>query len=426
MPEQSTPATGSVVMLGGRSEREFGVVRELGHRVVLLDERIPWHCMPWVDAHVDIGLDDWDAVAEAIREELGGEPPAAVLTHTEPRLPLMAHLNRLLAPYAAGPGEEAVANCRDKLRTRTVLEAAGLPVPRFALATSVDEAVAEASRIGYPVVVKPRDGAGAFGVRCCTGEAEVREAFGALGAFLPDGLSGALIEEYVDGPEFAVQTLTRGGATQVLSVFRQHTTPPPVFVELGYDHPSGLETARREELDTLLRNALDALGLRDWISHTQVRLGADGFRVIEVNARRPGGRLVEMTTAVSGIDMVEAATRQVLGLEPALPGPTVPFARYTSIVFDRPGTLLYDPFTPDGAGGAIDPVVELEIAPGETVRPKEHPQGGVYGRIVVYGESGDELDRAEQRVRRALDLQVVFGDGLDPATSDSREFKSCC
>ncbi|NEE60262.1 ATP-grasp domain-containing protein, partial [Streptomyces sp. SID8455] len=196
MPEPSTPVTGTVVMLGGRSEREFGVVRELGYRVVLLDERIPWHCMPWVDAHVDIGLDDWGAVADAIRDELGDARPAAVLTHTEPRLPLMAHLGSLLSPGSPGLDAEAAANCRDKWRTRTVLEAAGLPVPRFALATSEDEAVAAASHIGYPVVVKPRDGAGAFGVRCCFGESEVREAFGALGGFLPDGLSGALVEEY--------------------------------------------------------------------------------------------------------------------------------------------------------------------------------------------------------------------------------------
>ncbi|NEE53019.1 ATP-dependent carboxylate-amine ligase, partial [Streptomyces sp. SID8455] len=137
--------------------------------------------------------------------------------------------------------------------------------------------------------------------------------------------------------------------------------------------------------------------------------------------RRPGGRLVEMTTAVSGVDMVEAVTRQVLGLEQAPPGPAVAFARYTSIVFDEPGTVLYDEFVPDGEGPGR-PVVELEIAPGETVRPKEDPQGGVYGRIVVYGGSAEELDRAEQDVRRALDLQVVFGDGLDPAPSDSREF----
>ncbi|MEV7280853.1 ATP-grasp domain-containing protein [Streptomyces sp. NPDC093111] len=424
MTDPSIRGAGSVVVLGGRSEREFSVVRDLGYRVVLVDEQVPWHCMPWVDAHLDVDLDDRDAVAEAIRSELGDEAPVAVLTHTEPRLPLMAHLNRLLVDTPRGLDETAAANCRDKWRTRTVLTEAGLPVPRFALATTVEEALTAAEDIGYPVVVKPRDGAGAFGVRCCAGERELREAVAALFAAPAGSLAGALVEEYVDGPEYAVQTVTYESKTSVLSVFRQRMTPPPVFVELGYEHPSGLSDAERDELEQLMRDVLGALSLNDWISHTQIRRGPDGFRVIEVNARRPGGRLVEMTTAVSGVDMTEAVTRQALGLPRPAPAATVAFARYASIVFDTSGTLLYDEVAPEP--GAFGPLVEVEVEPGETVRPKEHPNGGVYGRIVVYGDTADELDRAERGVRDALSLQVVFGDGLGPAETDSREFKSCC
>ncbi|MEU5364014.1 ATP-grasp domain-containing protein [Streptomyces sp. NPDC005925] len=424
MTDPSHPGSGSVVVLGGRSEREFSVVRDLGYRVVLVDEQVPWHCMPWVDAHVDVDLDDWDVVARTIRAELGDDTLAAVLTHTEPRLPLMAHLNGLLVDRPRGLGEAAVTNCRDKWRTRTVLSEAGLPVPRFALATTVEEAIKAADTLGYPVVVKPRDGAGAFGVRCCSGEGELRAAVGALFASPAGPLPGALVEEYVDGPEYAVQTLTQDTRTSVLSVFRQLMTPPPVFVELGYEHPSGLSPAERRELDDLVRDVLAALGVDDWISHTQVRRGPDGFRVIEVNARRPGGRLVEMTTAVSGVDMTEAVTRQAVGLPPSPAGATVPYARYSSIVFDTSGTLLYDEVAPEP--GPHSPIVEIEVDPGETVRPKDHPDGGVYGRIVVYGETAEDLDRAERRVREALSLQVVFADGLGPARTDSREFKSCC
>ncbi|MFC8507715.1 acetyl-CoA carboxylase biotin carboxylase subunit family protein [Streptomyces sp. NPDC057411] len=424
MTDPSNSGAGSVVVLGGRSEREFAVVRDLGYRVVLVDEQVPWHCMPWVDAHLDVALDDWAAVADAIRSELGDEAPVAVLTHTEPRLPLMAHLGALLVDSPRGLDETAATNCRDKWRTRTVLSEAGLPVPRFALATTMEEAIDAARDIGYPAVVKPRDGAGAFGVRCCQDERELRAAVSALFAAPAGPLPGALIEEYVDGPEYAVQTLTQGSATGVLSVFRQRMTPPPVFVELGYEHPSGLSADERGELDGLMRDVLAALGVRDWISHTQIRRGPDGFRVIEVNARRPGGRLVEMTTAVSGVDMTEAVTRQALGLPQADARTTVPYARYASIVFDTAGTLLYDEV--DAEDGPFAPIVEVEVEPGETVRPKEHPHGGVYGRIVVYGETPEELDRAEQQVRKALSLQVVFADGLGPAQTDSREFKSCC
>jgi hypothetical protein len=195
-------------------------------------------------------------------------------------------------------------------------------------------------------------------------------------------------------------------------------------VELGYEHPSGLTQAEHDELGALLGDVLGALGVSDWISHTQIRRGPGGFRVIEVNARRPGGRLVEMTTAVSGVDMTEAVTRQVLGLPERRAETTVPYARYSSIVFDTPGTLLYDDVTPEP--GPHSPIVEVEVGPGETVRPKEHPDGGVYGRIVVYGETPEDLDRAEARVREALSLQVLSGDGLGPAPTDSREFKSCC
>ncbi|WP_370416091.1 acetyl-CoA carboxylase biotin carboxylase subunit family protein [Streptomyces fradiae] len=424
MTDPTNSGAGSVVVLGGRSEREFAVVRDLGYRVVLVDEQVPWHCMPWVDTHLDVVLDDWDAVADAIRAELGDESPVAVLTHTEPRLPLMARLGRLLVDAPRGLDETAATNCRDKWRTRTVLSEAGLPVPRFALAGTVEEAIAAAEDIGYPAVVKPRDGAGAFGVRCCQDERELRAAVGALFAAPAGSLTGALIEEYVDGPEYAVQTLTQDSKTSVLSVFRQRMTPPPVFVELGYEHPSGLSADERDELDGLMRDVLAALGVHDWISHTQIRRGPDGFRVIEVNARRPGGRLVEMTTAVSGVDMTEAVTRQALGLPQPEAKTTVPYARYVSIVFDTAGTLLYDEV--DAETGPFAPIVEVEVEPGETVRPKEHPNGGVYGRIVVYGETPEELDRAEQEVRKALSLQVVFGDGLGPAETDSREFKSCC
>ncbi|MBK0372954.1 ATP-grasp domain-containing protein [Streptomyces sp. RB110-1] len=424
MTDPSNSGAGSVVVLGGRSEREFAIVRELGYRVVLVDEQVPWHCMPWVDAHVDVALDDREAVADAIRAELQGEAPVAVLTHTEPRLPLMAYLSRLLVDRPRGLDEAAASNCRDKWRTRTVLSEAGLPVPRFALVTTVEEAVAAADGIGYPVIVKPRDGAGAFGVRCCSDERELSSALGALFDAPAGPLGGALVEEYVDGPEYAVQTLTQKAETSVLSVFRQRMTSPPVFVELGYEHPSGLPPAELDELEALVGDVLATLGLRDWISHTQIRRGPEGFRVIEVNARRPGGRLVEMTTAVSGIDMTEAVARQALGLPQAEAKDTVPYARYASIVFDTSGTLLYDEIEPEP--GPRAPVVEVEIEPGETVRPKEHPQGGVYGRIVVYGSSSEELEREEQRVRKALSLQVLFEDGLGPAETDSREFKSCC
>ncbi|EWM19024.1 acetyl-CoA carboxylase biotin carboxylase subunit family protein [Kutzneria sp. 744] len=416
-----TPAR-TVVLIGGRAQREFDVLRELGYQILNVDSRIPLHCMMWSDVPLDADVDDWEQVAKAVREQLDDQPPAAVLTHVEPRIPLMAYLSEQLLSEHRGLTVATALNCRDKWRTRSGLAEAGLPVPGFELVEDVASAVRAAEVIGFPVVVKPRDGAGAFGVRRCASGDEVRVAVQSLlddpG---PGSLAGVLVEEYIDGPEFAVQTLTRDGDTEILSVFSQHMTEPPVFVELSYEHPCGLDEARLAELKALMSSVLDVLGLRDWVSHTQVRLGSNGFSVVEVNARRPGGRLVDMTTAVSGVDMVEAVSRLALGLPPTVGEVRASHARYSSIVFEEAGTLLYNTPTAD-----LDAIVELEVPSGEAVEAVDHPEGGVYGRIVVFGESPEELGRTERQIRDALALQVIASDDVAPSTADSREFKSCC
>ncbi|MFD9701521.1 acetyl-CoA carboxylase biotin carboxylase subunit family protein [Lentzea sp. NPDC059081] len=425
MTEHGTSPTGTVVLIGGRAEREFEVLRDLGYRILYLDKRVPLQIMGWVDVPIDVDVDNWDAVASTVSAHLGTETPAAVLTHVEPRIPLMTHLAERLLPKPVGLTADAARNCRDKWRTRSVLEEAGLPVPRFGLAADTRDASRIARELGFPVVVKPRDGAGGFGVRRCESVEEVRSAAKAiLEEASPEALPGVLVEEYLDGPEYAVQTLSQSGVTQVLSVLRQHMTEPPVFVELGYDYPSGLPDAEVEQLGAMVSSALAVLGIHDWISHTQVRKCADGFRIVEVNARRPGGRLVEMTEAVSGVDMIEAVTAIALGLPVGVREPFASRAKYRSVVFDQAGTLLYR--VPSSVPATVPPIVEIEVPSGDTVHPVDHPEGGVYGRIVVFGDTAEELNSIESAVRTELDIQVIQVDELKLVGADSREFKSCC
>ncbi|MEU4408111.1 ATP-grasp domain-containing protein [Streptosporangium sp. NPDC023963] len=424
-----TVSTDTVVLIGGRAQREFTVLHHLGYRILHLDRRVPLHCMPWADVPVDVDVDDWDLVLKVVHDQLGGLAPAAVLTHVEPRIPLMAHLAGRLLADRPGLSLEAAWNCHDKWRTRNRLHEAGIAVPGFGLAGDADDAVRIARDIGLPVVVKPRDGAGAFGVRRCLTPQEVHRAASAVLADPGSGTrTGILVEEYVDGPEYAVQTLTQHGRTRLLSIFRQHMTEPPVFVEIGYEHPSGLGESDEAALGDLVASALGALGVTDWISHTQVRRGPDGFRVVEVNARRPGGRLVEMTDAVCGVDMTKAVSQLALGIAVTADRPRATHALYSSVVFDEPGFVTYRTgIDVSDQARALPPIVEIEVAPGEPVLPADHPEGGVYGRIVVFGHSATEVADGVGAIRQALGLRVSRLEGLAwQKESDSREFKSCC
>ena len=156
-----------------------------------------------------------------------------------------------------------------------MLAAAGVPSPEFRSASTVEQAVEAAQELGFPVVVKPRDGAGGLGVRHCMTKADVRAAAAAILTLDTHLVTqpGVLVERYVGGPEYAVQTLTVAGRTQVACILAQQTTSPPIFVELGYRYPSGLSDSDQDRIATVVSDGLRAVGLDDWISHTQVRIG---------------------------------------------------------------------------------------------------------------------------------------------------------
>jgi hypothetical protein len=427
LPMQLRGSPPTVIMLGGRSRRELAVLHDLGARIVYLDERTPVQLIPWVDVPLDADLTDGEAVLALVREVCGPAGPAGVLTHTEPRIALMAFLADRLGLAGRTLSRQAAENCRDKLRTRQVLTSSGVRCPAARPAMTPAQAGAVAGEIGFPVVVKPRSGAGGSGVRMCADARQSRSA--AARIFRADPLaacSGVIVEEYVPGAEYAVQTLTVGGVTEILTVFAQQMTAPPVFVELGYDYPPGLSAGQYRELSRVVTAALDAVGLDNWISHTQVRQGASGFTVIEVNARRPGGRLAEMTDAVCGVDMVRAASELSLGMPVSRHQPRAAVASYRSIVVTETGALLYRA-RPDLSrlSSAVPPIIELDIRPGEPVLPADHPDGGVYGRIVVFGDCAEVVEHDLAIIGDAVGIEVTTLPQLGAAT-DSREFKSCC
>ena len=147
------------------------------------------------------------------------------------------------------PDPEAVRACRDKASQRRLLSAAGIGCPDFAAAASPAEAVAAAGRIGFPVVVKPTAGSGSVGVRRCADAEQVRAAAEAVLDAEPGTLglppqSAVLVERYLDGPEFSVETLD----DQVVGVTGKHLGPEPYFVETGHDFPARLAADERHLL----------------------------------------------------------------------------------------------------------------------------------------------------------------------------------
>jgi biotin carboxylase len=347
------------------SGREFcAAARARGLRPVLLTrdpDRYPYVAEDGVDT-LDVDTSDDDAVLIACRGI--GAGLVGVISSSEYFLVAAATAAAKLGLGGADPA--ALLRCRHKDRQRHALAAAGLPVPAFRTATEIDAAVAAAGDLSYPVVVKPTTGSGSVGVRLCRTAAEVAaHADGLLCRTANErGIAGprlVLVEEYVTGPEFSVETL---GATPV-AVVGKRIGPEPYFVETGHDVPAPVERRRSGELATVAMRAVAALGVGWGAAHTELRWTARGPVLVEVNPRLAGGMIPALVRLATGVDLVDAVVARAAGhATTPVPG-TLGAASIRFVRAGRSGTVT-----------AIDGTDDAHAMPGVacavvTVRPAD-------------------------------------------------------
>lgn len=388
--------------------------RELGMRPVVLTRdpsRYPYLSADAIEHRV-LDTTSLEAVLGACGD-LGGAV-SAVTSSSEYFVATASEAARVLGlPH---PDPAAVRACRDKAGQRRALRAAGLAGPGFAAARSGAEAVAAADRIGYPVVVKPTAGSGSIGVRRCADAEQVRAAAAAVLDADPAALglppqSEVLVEQYLDGPEFSVETLD----DQVVGVTGKHLGAEPYFVETGHDFPARLAADRRRRLGEAAVAALRALGLGWGPAHTELRWTSDGIRVIEVNPRLAGGMIPRIVELACGVDLVRHTVARAAGL----PLPVTPArsdgASIRFLLPDRDGRLseLNGLAEASRQPGVHDVVLTAEPGQRLTVRNSFQDR---FGYLISTGEdswvSAERAERAIALIEARMVPASLVGKGI--------------
>ncbi|MGO4779264.1 acetyl-CoA carboxylase biotin carboxylase subunit family protein, partial [Lysobacter sp. 2RAB21] len=124
-----------------------------------------------------------------------------------------------------------------------------------------------------------------------------------------------LLEEYMRGEEVSVEACTYRGRTTIIGITDKSLTGFPYFIEDGHMFPAKLDAGIAAQIETLVRGALDAVGHDHGISHTEVKLTADGPRIVEINPRPGGNYIAELIQRVTGIDLLDAQIELALGRE---------------------------------------------------------------------------------------------------------------
>ena len=317
-----------LISSGRRAYREY-LIRGLAERapVWLIDEEpIGWQAEYLAGGSVVGMLDaaravpDEPALVDAAAEVGKQRHVAGVCSYDEGMVIATAVVaERLGLPGLTLAGAE---HCRDKHLTRTALTAAGLRQPRFALVKTPGQAADAAERIGFPVVLKPRGMGASAGVVRVSSPAEMADAFQisarASHAGPPDFEQGLLVEEMIDGPEISVDGAVTGGDYQPFCLARKHLGPPPCFEEVGHIVDGRDPLGEDPGLLLMLARAHQALGLADGITHTEIRMSADGPVIIEVNGRLGGDLIPYLGKLATGVDPGQVAADVARGVPPSL------------------------------------------------------------------------------------------------------------
>jgi D-alanine-D-alanine ligase len=221
---------------------------------------------------------------------------------------LQGALASLGVPYT-GSGVLGSALSMDKVRTKWVWNALGLPTPRFAPLLRGGDVHVAAAGLGFPLIVKPACEGSSVGVTRVFDETGLTAAV-ELAAKYPGDL---LVEQMIVGDEFTVSVLGR----QVLPSI--HIVPKAAFYDYNAKYIAedtqyicpGLEGAAEQKLRELALAAFDAVACTGWGRVDVMRDRVGGFWLLEVNTA-PGmtsHSLVPKAARAVGIDFEELCWR---------------------------------------------------------------------------------------------------------------------
>ena len=227
-------------------------------------------------------------------------------------------LELLGMPYT-GSGVMASAIAMDKVMTKRIWEACGLPTPRHVVLQPGSQDLADVRVVpdvlGLPLIVKPPREGSSIGVSKVQGYSEMLDAVRLSAQYDPD----VLCEEFIEGEEVTCAVLGAGADARALPVVRiqapegAYDYQNKYFTDVvRYQCPSGLPQAEEEEIQRIVLAAYRALGCRGWgRADLMVRASDRKPFLLEMNTSpgMTGHSLVPMAARAAGIAYPELCLR---------------------------------------------------------------------------------------------------------------------
>ena len=280
--------------------------------------------LPNVEAMTELDIFGDPAGAHAwLAGRHADRPFDAIVTLYEAAGPFTADAARRLGLRGVRPDVARI--CRDKHRQRDAMRAAGLDVPGYRLLDPDADLAGQLEGLRFPLVVKPINGLSSQGVSRADDLADLKDAVDLVRSVNAEQLAryadarhaertGVLAEEFIDGPEYCVESVSSADGTTVLVITDKGNLQGPYFEERAFITPAPIDAGVTARITGAVRAAHRQIGIDFGASHTELRLRADGTPVLlEIGARMGGSGTVHyLVETATGIDFLGAVLHQAI------------------------------------------------------------------------------------------------------------------
>ncbi|MGI5069915.1 ATP-grasp domain-containing protein [Treponema pectinovorum] len=293
--------------------------KELGYKTVVVDANPLAVCAKDADCFKVVDLKDKQglySLAKSITEDKNSSLAAVFTAGTD----FSANTAYLAQEFSLkGHSYQACLNASNKVLMRECFAKDKVPSPNF---REVDEKnlseiekLAEEGKIEFPKVIKPVDNMGGRGCRLARSKEELHESL--LTAIKNSRSGKAIFEDYMEGPEFSIDSVVYNGTLTITGFADRHIYYPPYFIETGHTIPSKIDEKMKAELIATFALGIKSLGLTHGVAKADIKYTKDGPMIGEIAARLSGGYMSGWTYPFSSnLFLTKEALKISLGKEP--------------------------------------------------------------------------------------------------------------
>lgn len=345
-----------------------------------------------------VGGQDFEATLSVAKKY---DVSAVVTAATDKTLVMMARVAKELnLPFYS---VETAQWSTDKYQMKQRFIEGGVPCAQGRLIHNA----AEAKDLFFPVICKPRDNSGSRGVKLCRDVNELQECIDE--ALDNSKLDTVLVEEFIEGREFSIESLHYDGKSDVIQFTEKRTTEFPYNVELGHKQPANLTDDERQQIRDIISKIAACMNFENCPSHTELKVNDRGVFVIETSPRLGGDYITSTLTPLStGINLEDQLLHIALGEK---------VDTVTGRVDKASAVCFFS--LPEGEVTAINPRIneiaswpnihsfELKLHVGDKVNQITSSLNR-YGQFIVTGNSRAEIDELVERYEKEINELITI------------------